>query len=124
MKLSESRIKEIIAEEMISLEKEKYFDHTDKEGRMAKRQLENLSEYASELSGMLDDSTQLESWVQSKITIAHDYISKIKHYLEDELGMSSGSCAPAPEPIEQPMAVASKQQIYEINDEDADLMET
>ena len=40
---------------------------------------------------MLDsygDDIQLESWVQSKITIAEDYISKVKHFLETELNMS------------------------------------
>ena len=116
MKLSESRIKEIIAEEMVSLEKEKYFDHTDKEGGMAKRQLEHLAEYATELAGMMDENTQLESWVQSKITIAQDYISKVKHYLEDELGMSSTGCAPAVGQPSEPLMVVDNEEIYEIDD--------
>ena len=101
MKINESRLKKIIAEEMAALEDKKYFDYTDEEGRMAKRQLEDIAQYASELAAMMDDKTQLEGWVQSKITLASDYISKVKHYLEDELGASHGGCKGAV-PLEQP----------------------
>ncbi len=86
MKITETRLKEIIKEEM-DLHMNCGDVEMDQEGSMARRQLENLSEYALELAGMLDDNTQLESWVQSKITLAQDYISKVKHYLEEELGM-------------------------------------
>jgi hypothetical protein len=51
---------------------------------MAKADLMKLSEYASELSGMLDNVTGLEGWVASKITKAADYISSVKHWLEYE----------------------------------------
>ena len=85
MKLSKTRIKEIIKEEM---ERDvQYLDHHDHEGEMAKRQLKQMAEYAHELAMMLDDNTQLEGWVQSKITLANDYISKVKHYLQDKLQM-------------------------------------
>ncbi len=99
MKITETRLKQIIKEEMEL--RDQYMDHEDHEGSMAKRQLENLAEYASELSMMLDDNTQLEGWVQSKITLAQDYISKVKHYLEDELGMSTGGCSGEVAPLEQ-----------------------
>lgn len=118
IKINESRLKEIIAEEMAALEDKHHMDHIDEEGGMAKRQLEQLAEYAMELSAMLQEDTQLEGWVQSKITLAQDYISKVKHYLEDELGMSSGGCGdPTP-----PVAISSD--VYDIDDEDAYLMET
>jgi len=90
MKVTETRLKEIIKEEMEMYQQDA--DFSDDEGNMAKRQLEHLAEYASELASMLDDNTQLEGWVQAKITLAQDYISKVKHYLEDELGLSSGGC--------------------------------
>jgi hypothetical protein len=51
---------------------------------MAKADLMKLAEYASELSGMLDNVTGLEGWVASKITKAADYISSVKHWLEYE----------------------------------------
>jgi hypothetical protein len=100
MKITESRLKQIIKEEMEL--QDQYMDREDPEGGMAKRQLEHLAEYAAELAVMLDENTQLESWVQSKITLAQDYISKVKHYLEDELGMSAGGCgsAVAIEPVD------------------------
>jgi len=90
MKVTETRLKEIIKEEMEIYQQD--MDFSDDEGSMAKRQLEHLAKYASELASMLDDNTQLEGWVQAKITLAQDYISKVKHYLEDELGLSSGGC--------------------------------
>tara|TARA_R110001599_G_C11986403_1_gene635481 strand:+ start:376 stop:738 length:363 start_codon:yes stop_codon:yes gene_type:complete len=118
IKINESRLKEIIAEEMAALEDKQHMQHVDQEGQMAKRQLEQLAEYAMELSNMLQDNTQLEGWVQSKITLAQDYISKVKHYLEDELGMSTEGCG---EPI--PMTVTDGE-VFSIDDEDAYLMET
>ena len=95
MKITERRLKQIIKEEMefASIE----IDH---EGQMAKSQLENIAQYAAELASMLEDDTQLEGWVQSKITLAQDYISKAKHYLEDELGLEGGGCGEDVVPIE------------------------
>ena len=96
MKITEARLKQIIKEEMEM--HQQYLEQPDEEGNMAKQQLEHIAAYASELAGLLDDNTQLEGWVQSKITLAQDYISKVKHYLEDELGMSSSGCGGA-EPL-------------------------
>ena len=75
---------------MITKEDQRNVD--DPEGKMAKNQLENIAKYAMELHQMLDsygDNVQLESWVQSKITIAEDYISKVKHFLENELNIAN-----------------------------------
>jgi hypothetical protein len=33
----------------------------------------------------LKDEQELEGWVQSKITLAQDYLGKVKHHLEYEL---------------------------------------
>ena len=69
MKINESRIKQIIAEEMAALEDKKYFDYHDEEGGMAKSQLYRLAKYAIELHDALDDNTELESWVQKPLII-------------------------------------------------------
>ena len=61
----------------------------DEEGAMAKRQLHDMERYARELSEMLTDTTQLESWVQSKLTKAADYLKTGKHYVE--YGMEEGA---------------------------------
>ena len=92
MKISKKRLLEIIQEEcgmpMGSYEMNPKGD-IDREGRMAKRQLSHIAEYAHDLSQMLEDETQLEAWVQSKLTKAADYIKTVKHYVE--YGMEEGA---------------------------------
>ena len=96
---------------------------------MAKSQLYKMAKYAMMLHDALEDNTQLESWVQSKITIATEYMSKVKHYLEYEMGLDMidpegheepeiGGCGEA-----TPMMVDDVE-AFEIDDEDAYLMES
>ena len=87
MKINETKLKKIIQEEMDMIE-QPYFDHVDSEGGMAKSQLYKMAKYAMMLHDALEDNTQLEAWVQSKITIATEYMSKVKHYLEYEMGLN------------------------------------
>jgi hypothetical protein len=129
MKINESKLKQIINEEMAALEDKQYFDHVDEEGGMAKSQLYKIAKYAIMLHDALDEDTQMEAWVQSKITIASDYISKVKHYLEYEmnLNLQDPEIDLEKEPITQPaepMMVVDGDEIYQIDDEDAYLMET
>ena len=132
MQINESKLKQIIAEEMAALEDKQHLDHIDEEGEMAKSQLYNLAKYAIMLHDALNDDQQLEGWVQSKITLATDYIGKVKHYLEYELGldMVEPDLPMEPEFEEQvscgdsaPMIVDDAE-MYEIDDEDEYLMET
>ena len=126
MKISKKRLLEIIQEEcgMSSMTPpELPSGEIDKEGRMAKRQLSDIAEYAAELSQMLADETQLEAWVQSKLTKAADYIKTVKHYVE--YGMEEGAydqVTPKMEPempemkpvgIEMPMNESKNDDIYE-----------
>jgi len=74
MKISKKRLLEIIKEEC-GMDMPHQMNNgmlpdgeIDEEGRMAKRQLSDIAEYAQELSQMLSDETQLEAWVQSKLT--------------------------------------------------------
>ena len=92
MKISKKRLLEIIQEEcgMPSMAPpELPSGEIDQEGRMAKRQLSDIADYAAELSQMLSNETQLEAWVQSKLTKAADYIKTVKHYVE--YGMEEGA---------------------------------
>ena len=57
-------------------------DGKDYEGGMAKSQMLKMKKYAMALCDMVDDETQLEAWVQSKITKASDYMSSVYHYLD------------------------------------------
>lgn len=87
MKINENKLKQIINEEMMMIADKSQMDHVDEEGGMAKKQLYNIAKYAIMLHDALEDETQLEAWVQSKITIAREYMGKVKHYLEYELGL-------------------------------------
>ena len=110
MKISKQRLLEIIQEEcgmalgpqaMPGMLPDGEIDH---EGRMAKRQLSDIAEYAQDLSQMLADETQLEAWVQAKLTKAADYIKTVKHYVE--YGMEEGAydqVMPQMEPEMPPM---------------------
>ncbi len=88
MKISKEKLKIIIKEEMELAKVDngvtEYHD-SEGEGLMAKRQLTDMHEYSGELLQMLSDNTDLEPWVQAKITIAADYIKTVKHYLEYEM---------------------------------------
>lgn len=126
MKISKKRLLEIIKEEcgmpMGSYEMNPKGE-IDREGRMAKRQLSHIAEYAHDLSQMLEDETQLEAWVQSKLTKAADYIKTVKHYVE--YGMEEGAYEqgmPDMEPkmsemtpigVEMPMNESKDDDIYE-----------
>ena len=57
-------------------------DGMDYEGGMAKSQMLKMKKYAMALCDMIDDESQLESWVQAKLTKASDYMSSVYHYLD------------------------------------------
>jgi hypothetical protein len=57
-------------------------EEADYEGEMAKSELYRIIENAEELFQLLDDNTQLEAWVQSKITKAADYLNSVTQYLK------------------------------------------
>jgi predicted RNA binding protein YcfA (HicA-like mRNA interferase family) len=60
----------------------------DYEGDMAMSQLRSLVFNAEDLMEMMDENTNLPEWVQSKITLAEDYISTAANYLRGELSES------------------------------------
>ena len=88
MKISKKRLTEIIEEEC-AMANEPPMPEMDNEGDFAKRQLHDMEQYARELGQMLTDATQLESWVQAKLTKAADYLKTVKHYVE--YGMEEGA---------------------------------
>ena len=61
----------------------------DYEGDMAKSDLRSIMHHAKELHDMIDDTTNLAEWCQSKITLAEDYLSTVANYMRSE--MSEGS---------------------------------
>jgi predicted RNA binding protein YcfA (HicA-like mRNA interferase family) len=57
----------------------------DYEGDMAMSQLRSLVFNAEDMMDMMDENTNLPEWVQSKVTLAEDYISTAANYLRGEL---------------------------------------
>jgi hypothetical protein len=55
----------------------------DDEGRMALYQLKSMRDKIDRMIGMIQNDDQFEGWVQSKITLADDYITTISDYLEN-----------------------------------------
>tara|TARA_B100000424_G_C22904116_1_gene480816 strand:- start:407 stop:775 length:369 start_codon:yes stop_codon:yes gene_type:complete len=101
MKISKKRLVEIIQEECEMMDDPHMGQEMDHEGAMAKRQLHDMERYSRELSQMLTDTTQLESWVQAKLTKAADYLKTVKHYVE--YGMEEGAydqVTPEMDPVE------------------------
>lgn len=63
---------------------EGFTDEPDYEGGMARNQLYTTCKDAHELIEMMKDNTELPAWCQSKITLAADYITTVRNYLEGE----------------------------------------
>lgn len=53
----------------------------DQEGDMAKTQLRSIKYHADELHEMLGDNDNLPEWVQSKLTLAQDYLQTVCDYM-------------------------------------------
>ncbi len=79
MKISISELKEIIQQEIDSLAEGGYG-----EGSMARSQLGRTAEIAVMLQDMIGDDTDLEEWVESKITKSQDYLSSVLNYMRGE----------------------------------------
>ena len=56
----------------------------DYEGDMAISQLKSIMRNAEHLMGMLEPNSNLPEWVQSKITLAEDYIVTAHNYMMGE----------------------------------------
>jgi predicted RNA binding protein YcfA (HicA-like mRNA interferase family) len=68
----------------------------DYEGDMAMSQLRSLVFNAEDMMDLMEENTNLPEWVQSKITLAEDYISTAANYLRGELNEESKSYVPSP----------------------------
>ncbi len=55
------------------------------EGEMAMSQLKGIMQHAKSLHGMLKPDTDLPEWVQSKITLAYDYMQTAADYMSTEM---------------------------------------
>jgi hypothetical protein len=65
----------------------------DYEGDMARGQLQSIISNAQRVHDMLKDDTNIAEWVQSKITLAEDYISTVANYMMSELDEATSARA-------------------------------
>lgn len=83
-KMKEMQKEEVVvevADEPKNADKGEY----DYEGDMAKSQLKSIITNAQRLHDMLEDNTNLPEWVQSKITLAEDYVLTAASYMEGKM---------------------------------------
>jgi len=73
----------IIAETYRKMLLNEHIPLDDQEGGMVQSQMKSIIEKANDILGMMQQDTQLESWVQSKLTKAEDYISAVRDYLKN-----------------------------------------
>ena len=69
---------EVLAEAAKAIDKGEY----DHEGQMARTQLQTIYRNSKDLIDMLSDDENMPEWVQSKITLAQDYITHVRDYLQ------------------------------------------
>ena len=89
--------------------KDKYDEgEYDQEGDMAKSDLRSIIANAQKLHDMIDDADNLPQWVQSKITVAEDYISTVANYMTAEMN----------EAVKKPNATTRHLRQYPVCDKD------
>ena len=74
----------------------------DYEGDMARGQLQSIINNAQRVHDMLEDNDNLPEWVQSKITLAEDYISTVANYMMSEIDEEVESIKESFRPMDEP----------------------
>lgn len=108
MKISKERLEQLIQEEIavgfVQPEEmndgERPRDPDGYEGRMVKQNLWKIAEYAKEMYNLLDDSDNLEPWVEEKIAVASFMMDSVGHYLQYELNTDNADAAMSHDSIE------------------------
>ena len=87
MKITKRELKEILKEEIEATIdagaelKIPVMEGHGAEGSMARSQLGRTAEIAMMLQDMIEDESDLEEWVESKITKSQDYLSSVLNYM-------------------------------------------
>jgi hypothetical protein len=77
-----NRLKEILGKSVNESKDAREYDY---EGEMAKNDLHIITMHAEKIAELLDDNTNMPEWVQSKLTLAKDYMQTISDYLCAEM---------------------------------------
>ena len=94
MKLTKAKLLEIVEEELqeiirksgdeFCLYSKKKNPKTGKKRNLGCYPSRRTAEIAAMIQGMISDDTNLEEWVESKITKAQDYLSSVLNYMRGE----------------------------------------
>jgi hypothetical protein len=93
--LAKMAMKKQMKEDIDRLFEAKEKTEYDYEGDMARGQLQSIANNAQRVHDMLKDNDNLPEWVQSKITLAEDYISTVANYMMSEID-EQAPVAPVP----------------------------
>jgi len=68
-----------------------HFKESSNDGNeMLKNNLNDIIDYASKLNELVNESSELDEWMENKITVARTYLSDVTHaYMND---LKKGSC--------------------------------
>jgi hypothetical protein len=66
----------------------------DYEGQMARTQLQTTMRNCRDLIDMIEDDENMPEWVQSKITLAQDYITTVRDYMQSKEELGEGVKSP------------------------------
>ena len=66
---------------MKKLEEDCGCGHEEREGKMAKYSAIECAEDAMDIANMIQETDDLPEWLEAKITLASDYMNKVKDYM-------------------------------------------
>jgi len=84
-----------LTEAMTAIDKGEY----DYEGQMARTQLQTTLRNCKDLIDMVKDDDNMPEWVQSKITLAQDYITTVRDYLQSKEELVAEGLQPDNDPF-------------------------
>ena len=76
--------------EPLAVQAKKVSEASNDGNEMLKNNLNDIIEYATKLSSVVDSTSELDEWMENKITVARTYLSDVTHaYLNDMKNQSS-----------------------------------
>ena len=107
-----TKVVDALNEAMTAIDKGEY----DYEGQMARTQLQTTLRNCKDLIDMIKDDDNMPEWVQSKITLAQDYITTVRDYLQSKEELVAEGLQPDTDPFFDEDADT------ELSDDDMDAM--
>lgn len=87
------------------------------EGQMARADLYRAAKNAMKLFEMVQEGSELEGWVQAKITKAADYLDSVYHYMEYQVKFGNGGVAKSVADITGEAEIKTDETVSEEDDE-------